>query len=190
MTKQFSVKTDEQILALFDDLHSEMENATKGETFSEITLGYRKSKETIVKLSELTNQRAEEIQELTGTNQELTEENQKLTEENHRLVEENQMLQNGTAELVNKDVEIKRLTDQLTETNQKLTEENQRKTEAAAIVPPEWDALAKAVAERNGLSRADEVLWHLFARFMDCNFDYGLKHLKDREVEEIKKSFK
>jgi len=183
MTKQFSVKTDEQILALFDDLHSEMENATKGETFSEITLGYRKSKETIVKLSELTNQ-------LTATNQELTETNRQLTEENHRLVGENQMLQNGSAELVNKDVEIKRLTDQLTETNQKLTGEIQRKTEAAAIVPPEWDALAKAVAERNGLSRADEVLWHLFARFMDCNFDYGLKHLKDREVEEIKKSFK
>jgi uncharacterized phage infection (PIP) family protein YhgE len=163
MTKQFSVKTDEQILALFDDLHSEMENATKGETFSEITLGYRKSKETIVKLSELTNQ---------------------LTEENHRLVEENQMLQNGCAELVNKDVEIKRLTDQLTETNQKLTEEYQRKTEAAAIVPPEWDALAKAVAERNEKT-VFGMLWHLFACWMESKIDPGLQRLKNSEKNEI-----
>jgi len=188
MTKQFSVKTDEQVLSLFDELHSELGHLTKGETFSRIMENYRKTELTLEKSDELTNRLTTENQELTETNQKLTEENQKLTEENQRLVEENQTLQTGAAALTEKDLEIKRLTEE----SQKLTEENQRKVEPVSptpVVSPEWDALAKVVAERNGLSHPHEVLWHLFARFMEYNFDYGLKHLKDKEIEEIKKSF-
>jgi predicted nuclease with TOPRIM domain len=189
MTKQFSIKLDEEVIRQFDDIHSGLGNSTKGETFSHLVEKYTDFSENQAAASELTERLSKENQKLSEDFQKISEEYRKLSEDFQRLSEENQTLKTGNEELSNKDLEINRLTEE----NQKISKEYRElsdkltEVEKTLIFKPEIQILLNAVCEVNERKPAD-LLAVIFAAWMDDD-EPKIIRLKRGRIAEILQHF-